>query len=169
MAGPLARSEVRNWIEQPCLWLQQELPGADSWFETFISRKSQVARHLVPPASLNLASTSIVLECSTSPCFALLTVDPDPGILSCGSTAESRDTVETFCQESGKVNVQKSTGTNENILWSGGGKGIRRTCSSSRTTTRLWSIQLGMIYTIYYTYMIFLSGFSRVVHLTGES
>ena len=63
----------------------------------------------MPPASLNLASTSIVLECSSSSsCFALLTVDPDPGILSCGSAAESRDTVETFCQESGKVKVQES-------------------------------------------------------------
>ena len=62
----------------------------------------------MPPASLNLASTSLVLECSASPCFALLTVDPDPGILSCGSAAESRHTVETFCQESGKV-IHEST------------------------------------------------------------
>ena len=63
----------------------------------------------MPPASLNLASTSIVLECSASPCFALLTVDPDPGILACGSTAESRDTVETFCEESGKVKLDQSS------------------------------------------------------------
>ena len=62
----------------------------------------------MPPASLNLASTSLVLECSASPCFALLTVDPDPGILSCGSAVESKRTVETFCQESGKVKVHES-------------------------------------------------------------
>ena len=80
------------------------------WFSFFDWEKFQVVRHLSPPATLNLASTSIVLECSASPCFALLTIDPDPGVLSCGSTLESQRTVETFCQESGKV-IQILTNT----------------------------------------------------------
>ena len=54
--------------------------------------------------------------------------------------------------------------TNKNILPSGVGKRIRRACSSSRTTTRLWSIQ----HMKYFLTEPLTSGFSRVVHLTGE-
>ena len=68
-----------------------------------IKFQSQVVRHLMPPIPLNLATTSMVMDCSSAPCSALVTITPDPGVISCGSFASGQDTLKTTCVASTQV------------------------------------------------------------------
>ena len=65
--------------------------------------QSQVVRHLMPPIPLNLATTSLVMDCSSPPCSALLTINPDPAVISCSSLASGQDTLKTTCVTASQV------------------------------------------------------------------
>ena len=64
----------------------------------------QVVRHLFPPIPINLATTSLLMDCTSPHCSALLTVHPDPGVVSCTSLAGSgQDKIKTQCLTSSQV------------------------------------------------------------------
>ena len=64
----------------------------------------QVVRHLLPPIPINLATTSLLMDCTSPHCSALLTVHPDPGVVSCTSLAGSgQDKIKTQCLTSSQV------------------------------------------------------------------
>merc|ERR1719220_1138764 len=91
--------------------LDQEARKEQGSLVTGYSRDYQVVRHFMPPIPLNLATTSLMVECSSPPCSAMLTINPDPGVISCSSSASGADTLETSCVTSSQDGLIEQEGT----------------------------------------------------------
>ena len=112
--GPLVSSVKVRLLDREA---GRELPGLVSGYRADYQPVTLLCRHrpcaaqvrqLVPPVSLELGRTSLVLECEgPGPCSATLTLAPGPGVISCGSRPDTPTTVETSCVRQGQVSIRK--------------------------------------------------------------